>query len=127
MTTYRSGFEKKIAEKLEQLGVSFEYESEQLKYIVPETTHTYTPDWKIGNTLYESKGYWPSRERMKLLRVKKSNPDVEIRIIFQNADNKISKGSKTTYGVWATKNGFEWADWRKGIPRHWLKEMKHSE
>ena len=33
-------------------------------------------------------------------------------MLFMNANNKIRKGSPTTYGEWATKKGFIWADYR---------------
>jgi len=39
--------------------------------------------------------------------------------VFQKANNKIRKGSKTTYGKWADDNGFKWAD--NTIPKEWLK------
>ena len=38
--------------------------------------------------------------------VKAANPDLDIRIIFQSPHNKINKRSKTTYSMWAEKNGF---------------------
>ena len=39
-----------------------------------------------------------------------------------NAKSKIRKGSPTTYGEWATKKGFIWADWKtQKIPKDWLK------
>lgn len=123
---YRSKFEERIAKKFTDLGIQFNYEGSKLKYIVPETVKNYIPDWDIGSIFYESKGRFTSADRRKMVLVKMHNPDKTIRIIFQNADVKLRKGSPTSYGQWATKNGFEWCDWRKGIPRHWLKEMKND-
>ena len=37
-----------------------------------------------------------------------------------NPSNKITKRSKTTYGMWATSNDFEWLDFRKD----WLNGYK---
>jgi len=49
-----------------------------------------------------------TRKKMKL--VKKFNPKLDIRLIFEKASNKIYKGSKTTYGEWADLHGFKWTD-----------------
>ena len=35
--------------------------------------------------------------------------------------NKIYKGSKTTYGAWADRHGFKWAE--GSIPEEWYNEM----
>jgi len=40
--------------------------------------------------------------------------------VFTNSNTKINKGSKTTYGMWCSKNGFLYAD--KLIPKEWLNE-----
>jgi 3-deoxy-D-manno-octulosonic acid (KDO) 8-phosphate synthase len=51
--------------------------------------------------------------------VKKANPDLDIRFVFQAPFNKINKKSKTTYAAWAEKNGFQWAAYHS-IPVEWL-------
>jgi hypothetical protein len=51
---------------------------------------------------------------------KESNPHITIIFLFMNADNKITKRSKTTYGEWATKNGFLWLDYRSD----WINDYK---
>lgn len=116
---YRSKFEHTIAQWLEEAEINFEYEPCKLEYIVPESKHRYTPDWKIGKIFFESKGKLTATDRKKILHVLSSNPSVDIRIIFQNADVKLNKGSPTTYGMWATKHGIKWYDWRKD--KNWLK------
>jgi len=50
--------------------------------------------------------------------VKKQWPKMDIRFVFQNANNKLNKRSKTTYAQWADKHGFPWA--HKRIPEEWL-------
>ena len=45
----------------------------------------------------------------KMLWVKEQHPDKQFYMLFMNANNKIRKGSPTTYGDWATKKGFIWA------------------
>jgi Phage endonuclease I len=132
--TYRSGLEKNIAAQLEEEGVSFEYEKLKLEYDVPARKAKYTPDFKVGTIVIESKGafgYGPNRfsggdpvkERQKLILVKAQHPDIDLRIVFQRAATKIRKGSPTSYAMWAEANGFLWAD--KGtIPPEWIEEMK---
>jgi hypothetical protein len=38
--------------------------------------------------------------------VRARNPGLDIRIVFMNARKPIRKGSETSYGDWATANGF---------------------
>lgn len=121
---YRSKFELDIAKYLENKGINFLYEKCVLNYVVPETKKRYTPDWQIGegqNIFYESKGRFTAVDRMKILLVRKANPTVLIRMIFQNSAVRISKSSKTTYADWCDKNKIEWCDFKKGIPKEWLK------
>lgn len=57
--------------------------------------------------------------------VKASNPELDIRFVFQNANNKLSKNSKTTYGEWATKKGFKWC--HKEVPKEWIEEVENAD
>jgi hypothetical protein len=112
------------AEYLEGTTISYEYEPDTFVYKVDET-RKYTPDFKIlrkGNRkpLYiEYKGVLDVATRKKMKLVKEHYPLVDIRFVFQVAKNKIRKGSKTTYGMWADQWGFKWADGE--IPKSWLK------
>lgn len=121
---YRSKFEERIAAKFKELGIVAEYECERLKYTVPETKKNYIPDWKIKEIRIEGKGRLTATDRKKMILVKEQNPDIRIIIIFQNSDVKLRKGSPTSYGAWASKAGFEWYDWRRGLPRNLIREMK---
>ena len=58
-------------------------------------------------------------DRKKHILIKKQHKKVDVRILFINANNKIYKGSKTTYGAWCTKHDILWCE--KRIPREWLK------
>ena len=121
---FRSKFEYDISKYLKDKGISYEYEKCKLEYCVPETIKKYTPDWQVEgqpNIVYESKGRFTGIDRAKMLLVRKSNPEITIRMIFQNSSVKISKNSKTTYAAWCDKNEIEWCDFRKGIPKTWLK------
>ena len=117
---YRSGFEHKVADQLSENKINFEYEKTTINYIKPETHHTYTIDFTLPNgILVETKGRWVIEDRKKHLLIKKQHPELDIRLVFQNAKTKIRKGSKTTYADWCDKNGIIWAE--KNIPKSWFK------
>ena len=112
----RSGLERQVAELLDELKIEYAYEPKWFEYVIE---HKYVPDFKIGNIYLEAKGYFPPDQRRKMKAVKKANPDLDIRLVFQAPYNKISKKSKTTYAKWADKNGFPWCAYY-AIPREWL-------
>ena len=114
---FRSKLEEKVAELLEGLGVLYEYESKKISYVIQ---HNYTPDFVLPNyTVLECKGYWSSEDRRKIKQVKKDNPDLDLRMIFQSPYNKISKRSKTTYAQWCEKHDIPWTHFHD-IPLEWL-------
>ena len=113
----RSKLEEQVAALLEELDVEYMYESEKISY---EIEAQYIPDFKVGDVYFEAKGYFPADQRRKMKAVKKSNPDLDIRMIFQAPYNKISKHSKTTYAKWAERNGFPWCAYY-AIPIDWLR------
>ena len=116
---WRSGFELNINEQLIQKGIDGEYEKHKINYIVPESTHIYTPDFKLPNGIFiETKGRFVMEDRKKHILIKKQYPELDIRFIFQNTKGKIRKGSKTTYADWCDKHGFLYAN--KTIPADWL-------
>nr|WOZ55694.1 endodeoxyribonuclease I [Methylophilales phage MEP434] len=119
---FRSGLEEKVAEQLREKGVKYEFEETKLKYVKPQKTHTYTPDFFLPeqNIYIESKGLFATADRQKMILVKEQHPDLDIRFVFSNANSRISKKSKTTYAMWADKNGFQWSN--KIIPQEWLNE-----
>jgi hypothetical protein len=124
---YRSGFEAEVARGLAAERIPFEYETRALFYTVP---YIYRPDWIFekhdGTDLFvETKGHFTPDDRRKLLAVKEQHPGIDLRLLFQRAGTKIRKGSKTTYGAWATQNGFEWAEGTR-MPRAWMKEVKRA-
>jgi len=122
---YKSGFEERIAQELEALGVPVEYEVEVIEYEKPAKKHKYHPDFKLPSGVFvETTGYLISEDRKKHLLVKAQHPEIEIRFVFGNARNRINKGSPTTYADWANKNGFKWAE--KHIPKEWLDEASKN-
>ena len=115
---YRSGFEAKTAQYLKRLGVEFEYESLRIEYMKQAT---YTPDFILPNGIViETKGLWTAEDRTKHLLIREQHPELDVRLCFQNARNKIRKGSKTTYAMWCEKKGIKHCD--KTIPKSWLSQ-----
>lgn len=120
---YRSGLEEVIARQIKAAGIEVEYEKTKVKYVKPSRNATYTPDFKLPNgIIIESKGRFVTADRQKHVLIKTQHPELDIRFVFSNSRSKINKNSPTTYGMWATKNGFKYAD--KLIPEEWLKEPK---
>lgn len=114
----RSGFEDKIKAQLDELDCPYEYEPDSFEYTIKSK---YIPDFKLKKSgIYlEVKGYFDTEDRRKMDAVKKQHPHLDIRFIFQRAANKVHKQSSMTYGDWATKHGFPWAE--KVVPKEWLK------
>lgn len=118
---YRSGLEELVDNTLKSIGVDGEYEQHKIVYTKPATQHRYTPDFKLPNGIFvETKGRFVTADRKKHLLIKEQHPDLDIRFVFQNANNKISKKSKTTYADWCVKHGFLFAE--KEIPEEWLSQ-----
>lgn len=114
---YKSQFEQKLAAQLRKAKVKFEYESTKLPYILERN---YIPDFILPNgVIIEAKGKFDAQSRSKMAAVKKAHPELDIRFVFMRASNKLSKRSKMTYGEWADKYGFPWAD--SSIPKEWYK------
>lgn len=119
---YRSGLEESIANQLQGVGVKFEFETIKIPYVVPESSHSYTPDFLLlkNGIVVESKGRFIAEDRKKHILIKQQHPEIDIRFVFSNSNNKISKGSKTSYKKWCESNGFIYAD--KFIPKEWTLE-----
>lgn len=114
---FRSSLEERVSDLLLELGVSYEYESTKVPY---QIQHNYTPDFVLPNGVFlETKGYWDDDDRRKMRAVKKCNPELDIRMVFQDPYLKIRKGSKTTYAKWCEKHAIPWATY-SSIPLEWL-------
>ena len=121
LNKYRSKFEAKVQEDLNNRKVPNTYESETIEYT---QTRKYKPDFILENNgikiIVEAKGLFDSEDRRKHLDVKKQHPDKDIRFVFYS-DQRLYKGSKSRYSDWCTKNGFKFA--LRTIPEEWLKEL----
>ena len=119
---FRSGLEKRTAAYLKKLKIKFEYEKMRIKW-QDLRFKTYTPDFVLDNgIIIETKGRFINSDRTKHLMVKAQHPEHDIRFVFSNPNQKLYKGSKTTYGDWCDKNGFKYA--KEIIPVEWTKEKK---
>lgn len=120
---YRSGFERTLATNLKRRQVSFEYEPIKVPYVLEKT---YVPDFRLPNGIFiEAKGVLTPADRTKMRAVKRENPGLDIRFVFMDASKRLNKNSKTTYGDWADRNGFLWAD--GNIPQEWIDESNPSD
>lgn len=114
---YRSTLEFKVADQLPEII----YETDKISYVVPASNHKYTPDFKLPDGSYiEVKGRLLASERKKHLLIQAQHPETVIRFFFDKSNNKLYKGSPTTYADWCNKNNFEWTDIKKGLPQEWL-------
>lgn len=122
---FRSGLEDQLNESLKKSKKSYGYETQKLLYIIPESKHSYTPDFILTkknneNLFIESKGRWVKTDRLKFDFIFQQYPSIDLRFVFSNPNAKLYKGSKTTYAQYCDKKGWKWA--AKEIPKDWLQE-----
>lgn len=119
---YRSGLEERVADQLERAGLPAEYEQHALRYTKPAKEHRYIPDFVLpGNIVIETKGRFLTDDRQKHKLIKAQHPELDIRFVFSNSKQRISKTSSTTYAKWCEDNGFKYAD--KTVPKEWIEEI----
>jgi len=121
MKKFRSKFEKAVYEHAKKHKRKVEYEP-SCPSIYYTTTARYIPDFALPNgVLIESKGYFSSRDRRKMLQVARDNPELDIRFVFQRANNRLTKSPNSmTYAQWAERHGFKWSE--HSIPEDWYDE-----
>ena len=114
---FRSGFEQAVAHQLMEANVEFEYEPKDGKILYQKAPSKYLPDFVLSNgIIIEVKGRFMGSDRAKHLLIQKQHPELDIRFIFQ-ADNTLTKVSKTRYSGWCEKHGFKYAF--TTIPEAW--------
>lgn len=130
---YDSRFEYDLHKK-ELKGWKY-HPTEKLNYVVRKT---YEPDfiYETENDclLVEVKGHFRTREEAsKYIHIREALEEsgykgkkAEIIFLFQNADKpmpfakKKKDGTKQTHGEWASKNGFRYQCYKKGLTK-WMK------
>ena len=119
---YRSGLEDKLSKQIKTAGLEVHYETDKIKYQVPPRQAKYTPDFRLpkdGGFFYvEAKGIWDVKDRQKHLLIQEQYPEIDIRFVFSNSNNKLYKGSKSTYASFCDKHRLQWA--HKTIPDEWF-------
>lgn len=119
---FRSGLEEQNAEHIRStLKLPVLFETLKIRYAVPLSWHSYTPDFLLPNgIIVETKGLWQATDRAKHELVRAQYPELDIRLVFQRAKTPIAPGAKTTCAAWANAHGYTWAE--KLIPAEWAKE-----
>jgi hypothetical protein len=119
---FKSRFEEWIWECCNKYNHPVEYEPLKLSYRLEKT---YIPDFRLKNgIIIEAKGRFDADMRRKMLAVKRAHPELDIRFVFQNAQNKLSKKAKMKYWEWAELHHYKWAE--GSIPPAWFKEKRQS-
>lgn len=118
MNKFRSGFEKKVYDEAIGRGQKLDFES-KVSTLNYTRLSTYLPDFTLSNgVLVECKGRFTAADRSKMLNVRKQNPGVDIRFVFQRANNRLTKSANSkTYIEWCEQHGFKWA--QGTIPEEW--------
>lgn len=118
---FRSKFEKGLYSKAKRSRKKIEYEPKEPKFSYV-TTSLYLPDFRLPNGIYiEAKGYFSPKDRRKMLAVKAMHPKMDVRFVFQRANNKLTKAKNSkSYWQWAEQHGFPWAEGT--IPTKWWRE-----
>jgi hypothetical protein len=118
---YRSGLEDKVADQLRSLSLPVIYEGATVKYTPPSKERRYKPDFILPNgIIIETKGRFVTADRQKHKYIAAEYPDLDIRFVFSNPNQRISKTSKTCYAKWCEDYGFLYA--ARLIPKDWIAE-----
>ena len=119
---YKSGLEQKFQAATQALGYHLPYEKDRIKYVIPASKHTYTPDFTVTSNVYiETKGLWTGADRKKALLIKEQHPQINILYVLYR-DQKLSKKSNTTYLMWAEKNSLDACTFAN--KEHWINYIK---
>jgi len=73
-------------------------------------TQNYIPDFQHLDYVVEAKGYFMLVAVNKTLAVLKSNPDIDLRFVFQKPDSKLGGRKRMTCRDFAEKHGLYWTD-----------------
>ena len=126
MTKFRSKSEEITSGLLKDKKVLFKFEPYFIKYIWIENKK-YLPDFVLDNGIVlEVKGRFTLDDRKKHLFLRKSNPDLDVRFVFDNPNTKLYKGAKSTYADWCSKQGFLFCKLSDGIPEGWISGKKRN-
>ena len=119
MNNFRSKFEEDMYNAARRSRKQLVHEPHFIPYIM---RGNYLPDFLLPNGIFvEAKGYLDAAACKKMIAVKRSNPELDIRFVFQKANGKRNKRAKLQNWQWAEKHGFLWSEGT--IPLTWWKEQ----
>lgn len=135
---WRSDSERQIAEFLTKNNIKWEYEEYEFDYVSrikggicekcgepAVQRRVYTPDFYFPDFGFflEVKGRLTSHDRKKYRDFKRSNPDVDVRLLLL-ANNLLESGNRDggRYSDWAEKFGFRYC--LRGVDLTWFKNKK---
>jgi len=117
---FRSKFEESIYNAAKRARRAIKHEPFFIPYIM---RGSYLPDFVLSNgIIIEAKGYLDAASCKKMKAVKATNPNLDIRFVFQHANGKRNRRAKLRNWEWAEKHGFPWAEGT--IPTEWFKEKR---
>lgn len=93
----RSRWEANFARFLRFTGQEFEYEPMSFTLSCGKT---YTPDFKVGDTYYEVKGWWSPVARQKFDDFCSEYPNVKLKIIGPDEYNRLRKSFSMVIESW---------------------------
>lgn len=121
----RSGFEAALTDELNKFNIKYEYEAIKIPFQPLQKIKHYVPDLVLANgVIVEIKGRFTSPDRQKHKAIKANYPNLDIRFVFQNQNQKINKGSKTSYAMWCKSNGIKCSEGH--IPPAWIAEPTNT-
>lgn len=134
---YRSGFEFRIAEDLDRRGIVYGYETYTIEYRSPvlngictkceckrvQQRRKYKPDFIVPRDgqpplILEAKGILDGPTRSKMKDIKRANPTLDIRFLF---DGKPTWARGKIMVAWCIKNGFRY-HFGHEVPEEWLRQ-----
>ena len=78
----------------------FEYEPDSF---VLKSGRTYTPDFKVGDSYYEVKGWWTPQAKEKFANFKNEYPDITIEIVDEFSYNDLCGRYSSIIQNWEDK------------------------
>lgn len=97
---FRSRWEANFARYLQFTNQAFQYEPTSFSLMCGKT---YTPDFMIGDTYYEVKGWWTQIAKEKFNAFCEEYPNVKLKIIGANEYNSIKDQYSNLIKTWERK------------------------
>jgi hypothetical protein len=114
----RNSLEQANFDLLYELGVDFEYEPYSIPYSIQAE---YNPDFVIKEKIIvETKGYFRVEDKRKMKSLKKSNPHLDVRMVFSEPKTPSAHKELERNIRWCKRNDFPYAVGL--IPIEWINE-----